>query len=112
MSVLVVTVKEKRDNSVHYSLKNWGAYVRQDFKDGPWENPSPASWQGQVTDRVTGEPPDPHYIDEDNAIRTQQAMIACMLRDMETAMLLTKHYRDGWDVPRLRKARNKFWRWL
>ena len=113
VSILIATIQDKRDNSVHYSLRNWADYIRKGMQDGPREHLQGASWQGQVTDRVTEiDPPEPHYIDENNAERTQGAMVLCMVHDMETAMLLTKHYRDGWNIPNARKARNRFWRFL
>ena len=112
MSVLAI-FKDQRDNAVHYSLKNWGAFIRNGMQDGPREHLQGASWQRQIKDNDNWLDLDaPEPIDEDNAERTQMAMVLCMVHDMDIAMLLTKHYRDGWNIPNARHARNKFWRFL
>lgn len=81
--------------------------------DIPRQHPKGASWQEQVTDRVTeSDPPEVRYIDIDDAELTQGAMIICMIHDMETATKLTQAYRDGWSINGLRRCRNRFWKYL
>ena len=104
---------EARDNYIHYSLRNWARFINMEWQDGPRENGVPASWQSQVLNRQDANFPEaPVYIDDDEAERTQAAMIRCMVRDFETAMLLTKHYRDSVEVPKLKRLRGKFWIFL
>jgi len=104
---------EARDNFIHFQLKEWGRYVNDGWKDGPRLHPNGSSWHDQVTNRSDANFPEPPgYIDFDNAERTQAAMIRCLIRDFETAILLTKHYRDFLEVPRLKRLRGKFWIFL
>ena len=104
--------KDKKDNQIIWSLVNWGYFVRQGMDVIPPADPRGASWHQQVDDKYPDDTDQPFDVDEDAAERTQHAMVRCMIHDMETAMLLTKHYRDGWAVANIRKARNKFWRFL
>lgn len=102
----------KRDNSVHYSLVNWGQFIRLGMV-GPCEQPNNASWQDQITDQVTAiDPPDPQYVDEKDAKRTQDAMVRYQVHDMKSANVLMHRYRDGWMISGVKRARRHFWRWL
>ncbi len=105
---------DQMDNQTHFALLNWGAYIRRSWKDGPRKYPRSASWQAQVTDRRLPEVIEyPEPVDDLDAMTTQAAMVRCMVSgEMETAMLLTKHYRDGWAISGLKKHRGKFWRFL
>lgn len=104
---------DTRDNFVHYALRNWARYINSGWQDGPRRTPLGASWHEQVTERVipTDTTP-PVYIDCDSGKRTQAAMVLFMVRDIDRASVLIKHYRDNWTVTGLRTARNKFWRYL
>ena len=104
---------EQRDNSIHFQLRNWAAYVNDGWVDGPRQHPKSADWQNQVTHRVTDiDEPEPHYIDIDAAKRIADSLRQCRKRDLETYWILAWFYRDGWDVGGLRRARNRFWKWL
>jgi hypothetical protein len=79
------------------------------------DNPMPASWQGQITQEwPSDEPANEHYIDEDDAISIQKAIVVCMERDNRVAMILTHHYyhRTGFTTHLVGYARNRFWRYL
>ena len=102
-----------RDDSIHASLVNWGAFIRQGMTHGPRENLQGASWQDQVTDRVTAiDEPDPCYIDDDAAERVQDAWVRCRAKDILVAVRIKNHYVYGYDMTRMSDARNKFWRHL
>ena len=104
---------EARDNSIHESLKNWGAHQNKEFIAGPREHPNGSSWHGQVTNRQDANFPDvPLYIDNEAAERVQTSMLMCRDNDLETYWILAWFYRDGWSVSGLRRARNRLWRWL
>ena len=105
--------KETRDNHIHYILKEWGRYVNQEWKDGPRTSPNGSSWHHQIINRSDANFPDqPEYIDPESAERTAKAMIRCKKRDIATAFLLTKYYRDGWEIREIKKLRGKFWIFL
>jgi len=104
---------KQRDDAIHFSLKNWAAHINDEWQDGPREHANGASWHDQVINRQDANFPDALvYIDHDSAERVQAGMIRCMIHDMQTAMLLTKHYRDKWEIAGLKRARDKFWKWL
>ena len=104
---------EARDNHVHYQLRNWGAFINDQWQDGPREQPNGASWMEQVTDRVTETDADEVVvIDPTAAHRVQWSMTQCKKNDVETFWILTWFYRDGYDLGKLRQARNRFWRWM
>ena len=101
---------EAKDNHIHFTLKNWARYQNAEWQDGPRQNGVPASWQKQVVNERDANLPDPPiYTDEEDARRTERAMVRCKKRDIETALLLTFHYRDDLYVPRLKRLRGKFW---
>ena len=104
--------KDRRDNQVIWQLVNWGHYVRAGMAGIPKEYPLGASWHQQITDSWPDENDQPVQIDEDAGQKTQDAIVRCMSSDMETAMILVKHYRDGWQVTSLRSCRNRFWKYL
>ena len=105
---------EARDNFIHFQLRNWSAYVNDEWQDGPRQYPKGAEWHNQVTDRVTAiDDPEPHYIDTDAARRVQDSLVSCQKRDLETYWILTWFYRDDIDgVGNVKRARNRFWRYL
>ena len=106
----------KRDNHTHYQLKNWERY-QNEGRAGiiPPKHPKGASWQKQIKDDgrwLDLDAPEP--IDEDNAELVQHAMIRCVIHDLKAANILRAYYRDGWEIDEqvVRRARNKFWKWL
>jgi hypothetical protein len=104
---------EARDSFTHYGLKNWGAFVRSEWVDGPPENAQGSSWHGQVVNpKDSNLPEPPAYIDEDSAKQFQDSMMACKKRDLETYWILAWFYRDKQKVDGLELARNRFWKWL
>ena len=104
----------KRDNHTHWRLVNWGKAQNLGMSDAgiPPQHPKTATWQKQIKGDgwLDLDAPDP--IDEDDAEATQYAMVRCMIHDMKTATILTKHYRDGWAAPGLSRARYRFWKFL
>jgi len=110
------SARVEANDRIHYRLKNWGAFQRANVDDGPPEHPVPAEWQSQVTDRGKwpAEPLEDHYIDECDAERVQRGIILCMEHHKAVAMVLVRHYhyQVAGSMHNLRKARNKFWRYL
>jgi len=110
-------MRKTADTSVHYALKNWGAVQRSAMAEVgiPPQHAKGASWVDQITGGESwldlDAPPAP---DEDDAERTQRGMVRCMAGNMEAAMILTKSYRDHWDVDSevLKRSRQKFWNYL
>ena len=110
-------LSEKHDNRVDWRLSNWGRVVNADWQDGPRRNPKSQAWQDQVTQSYVDEGlplPEP---DRADAEEVHQAMIRCMKTDMDTARVLTRHYRDYWysgerHNKMLAALRFRFWRWL
>lgn len=104
-----------RNSRLHHRLKNWGAFKRVNTGCGPMEDPMPASWQGKVTDDYPPDKPfEEHYIDEDDAMLVQKAIVLCMVQNGRVALILTQHYhyRTRYVSHLVHEARNKFWRYL
>ena len=104
--------RDRRDNHVEFRLINWGRAVNKAWTDGPRRNAHSQSWHEQIESGYAGEEDPPVPVDFDDAEQVQHGMIRCMISDMETAMLLTRRYRDDWNITGLRKLRNKFWKYL
>lgn len=111
-----VLASTNSSDQIHFRLKNWGAFQRANANVGPAENPEPASWQEQITetDRWPPEPPVEHYIDNEDAVKVQKAVVLCMENDRITAMALIRHYHyRTFTAPKLvHMALSKFWRYL
>jgi len=108
----VSRLRDRRDSETIVRLINWSRAINAAWQDGPRQNAKSASWHGLVEDKYPDEGDPPTAIDEDDAERTQRAMGLFMGHDSKTANVLIAHYRDGFDVRGLRRARNRFWRWL
>ena len=105
----------KRDSNVHWLLKNWAKAQNIGMIQGgvPSQHPKGSSWAQKIVN--PGDTLDDDlYIDEDNAESTQHAMIRLMIHNIKAATILTKHYRDGWNLSdrAVRRARNMLWKYL
>jgi len=103
---------QSRDDFVAVKLINWARAINAGWQDGPGANPQGPLWPSQIKQGYVDDESLPPPIDEDDAEATQHAMIRMMIHDMLTANILIGHYRDNRNVQGLRRARNRFWRWL
>jgi len=107
---------QNRDNDVHFRLRNWGLHQRSEMRAGPRENPRPSSWQDQITGRILAFDYDcnqPQHIDVDDAVFTHKALMLCSILEPDVYKILAGYYRDQeYKGVFIRKARNKFWKYL
>jgi len=105
------------DRHLDAALSNWGAYMRADMEaHGIHTQPTRAGWQRDYrppNQREEAPPPEPPS--EEWAERVQRAVLAMMMRDIDAATVLVRHYRDGLTATdamrerrRLRQARGMF----
>jgi len=101
-----------RDDYIAMRLANWARAINSAWIDGPPENARGPGWHNQVDRSYADEETPPQPIDDDDFELVQHAMVRCLIHDLKTATTLTQFYRDGLNVPHVRKSRNLFWRFL